>query len=107
MRVISAAARTAARLSMARSSCAAMSPGCCVAVGVHSVLSAADEQPLVALDQLGLVESQLDRPRPGVDRRSFHVSVSLLGGCHFGTWARSVRDAVAQGSCCGPTPVSM
>jgi hypothetical protein len=36
-------------------------------------LSAADEQPLVPLDELGLVESQVDGPRPGVDRLSFHV----------------------------------
>jgi hypothetical protein len=43
-----------------------------VTVGVHRVLSAADELPLVPLDELGLVESQVDGPRPGVDRLSFH-----------------------------------
>jgi hypothetical protein len=36
-------------------------------VGVHRVLSAANELPAVPLDELGLVESQLDGPRPGVD----------------------------------------
>ena len=57
--VMSAAARTASRLSRASSSCArhvARMLG--VAVGVHRVLSAADELPPVSLDELGLVESQ-------------------------------------------------
>jgi hypothetical protein len=38
-----------------------------VTVGVHRFLWAAKQQPLVALDELGLVESQLDGPRPGGD----------------------------------------
>ena len=41
-----------------------------VAVGVYRVLSAADELPLVSLDELRLVESELGGPRPGVDRLS-------------------------------------
>jgi hypothetical protein len=41
-------------------------------------LSAAKNQPLVALDELGLIEPQLDREGPGVDRPSFHVHVTSL-----------------------------
>src|SRR4051812_36387447 len=37
------------------------------AIGVDRILSAADELPLVALDQLGLVESKFVGPGPGVD----------------------------------------
>src|ERR1043166_3019656 len=37
------------------------------AVAVPRVLSAANEQPLVSLDELGLVESRLDGPRRGID----------------------------------------
>jgi hypothetical protein len=44
-----------------------------VTVGVHRVLSAANEQPLVPLDELGPIESQVGGPRHGVDWRSFHV----------------------------------
>jgi hypothetical protein len=50
-----------------------------VAVGVHRVLSAAQELPAVPLDQLRLVEPQLERPRHGVDRRSFQ-GISLPSG---------------------------
>src|SRR6266511_509885 len=43
-------------------------------VGVHRVLSAANKLPPVPLDQYGLVESQLDRPRPVIDRPSLHIN---------------------------------
>jgi hypothetical protein len=45
-----------------------------VTVGVARVLSAADELSAVAFDELGLVESQFRRPRPRVDRCTFHSS---------------------------------
>jgi hypothetical protein len=38
-----------------------------VAVGVHRVLSAANELPPMSLDELGLIESQLGGPGPRVD----------------------------------------
>jgi hypothetical protein len=42
--------------------------------GVDPVLPRTNKHPLMPLDELGLVESQLDRPRHGVDWRPFHVS---------------------------------
>jgi hypothetical protein len=50
-----------------------------VAVGVHRVLPAAHEQPLVPLDELGLVEAQVHGPGGGVDRGSSrHVVAPLV-----------------------------
>jgi hypothetical protein len=54
-----------------------------IAVVVDAVLPAGEKQPLLPLDQLGLVESEVGGLRRGVDRRSSHVrhppSVSRSG----------------------------
>jgi hypothetical protein len=59
-------------------------------VGVDCVLSAADELPLVFLDELGLVESQPDGPRMGVDWRALSHGFSFrIVDCLCGLGGRS------------------
>jgi hypothetical protein len=54
-----------------------------VAACVDGVLAAADELSAAALDELGLIEAQLHRPRPWVDSCSFHANSSFLSASNY------------------------
>ena len=49
-------------------------------IGVNRILSAANELSLLASDQLGLVEPQIEGPRPRVDWASLHSTTSFCCG---------------------------
>src|SRR6266511_3837014 len=85
-----------------------------IPVLVHRVLPAAHEHPLMPLDELSLVESQLFRPGHGVDWRSLHLSylrfiaVRLIGAGFLvrrKELAGAERRALRIGDQCDPDRV--